>query len=151
VEVCVFTNDELESFIVSVWPKRHGKTSELMPWIKKARVAFPDVDLLMEARKAAVWEAEKISNNKKSAKRFLTNWWGRTQQRAIGETPVARVVSLSAVRWLSKNNKEPDYLFEKWARKRGVDETSVLSFCNYFDVSRPDSALEVVEVFLKGV
>ena len=147
----MFTDIELEEFVVSVWPKRHGDSSALKPWIKKARIAFPDVDLLMEARKAAVWEAEKVSNTKRSAKRFLTNWWGRTQERAGEDKSACRVVSLSAVRWLSKHNKHPDYLFERWVRRRGVDEAAVLSFCDYFGIPNPDSAAEVVEVFLKGV
>ena len=148
VEVRVSSNAELYEFIVDVWPKVHGDTKTLMSWLNRASKAFPDVDLLHEARKAAVWEEQKASNKKTSIRRFLTNWWGRTQESA---KPDAKVVSLSAVRWLSKNNKYPDHLFERWVRRHGVDEASVLSFSHYFGVSAPDSTAEVVEVFLKGV
>lgn len=139
---------ELREFIVKAWPKSHGEADTLDVWLSKAAMAFPDVDLLADARKAAVWEAEKASNKKKSARRFLTNWWSRTQ---ASSKPVAPVVSLSAVRWLSKNNKHPDYVFEAWARGKEVTPLAVVEFCNYMGVTAPDSCEEVVDVFLRGV
>ena len=148
VEVCVSLERDLYDFILKAWPKAHGDSETLAAWISRAQLAFPDVNLLEDARKAAVWEAERPSNSKKSARRFLRNWWARSQESV---KPPAPVVSLSAVRWLSKNNKHPDYLFENWARGKGVDETAVLEFCDYIGVSRPDDPHEVVSVFLGGV
>ena len=142
---------DLSGFILEVWPKRCGDEATLAPWIRRAGLAFPDVDLFAETRKAAVWEAEKASNSKRSVRRFLTNWWARTQESS---SSVAPVISLSAVRWLSKNNKAPDFQFENWVR---LDPTSrsapaaVLDFCTYMGVSCPDSCEEVVTVFLNGV
>lgn len=148
VEVCVSLEKDLYEFILKVWPKAHGDSDSLASWISRARLAFPDVNLLEDARKASVWEAEKASNGKKSARRFLRNWWARSQESS---SPVAPVVSLSAVRWLSKNNKHPDFLFESWARGKVVDERAVLEFCGYIGVTRPDDPEEVVSVFLRGV
>jgi hypothetical protein len=144
--------DELRRFMIEVWPRRHGESDSLMGWLSRAQMAFPDVDLLNEARKAAVWESEKASNKKKSARRFLTNWWGRTQESSKKDAPV---VSLDAVRWLSKNNKHPDYKFEAWVHLdpeggRNTPE-AVMAFCGYMGVTPPSSCEEVIDVFLGGV
>jgi len=141
---------ELYDFVIAAWPKRCGDDRTLMGWIEKAFLAFPDVDLLLEARKAAMWEAEKRANQKKSVRRFLTNWWARSEP-VVRRRPGAKVVSLSAVRWLNRYNRSPDFLFERWARGKGVDSELVLSFCTYMGATAPDNCDEVVEVFLGGV
>ena len=146
-EVCVSKKAELHRFIVTAWPKRHGSGETLDSWLSKAFMAFPDVDLIGEARRAAMWEEERASNKKRGARRFLTNWWARTPQSF--EKDPAPVVSISAARWLKKNSKYPDYLFEKWARGSDINEESVLRFCEYSGASRPDSPAEVVSLFLK--
>ena len=140
---------ELYDFVLSAWPKRHGDTKTLRGWVGKAFLAYPDVDLLVEARKASLWEAERPSNTKRSIRRFLSNWWSKSQSKEPGRR--ARVVSIGAVRWLKKNNKNPDYAFENWVRGREVTPESVLEFCSYASTTEPISAEEVVTIFLEGM
>lgn len=43
--------------------------------------AFPAVDVRQEALKAALWLRDNPTKRKKNVRRFLTNWFGRTQER----------------------------------------------------------------------
>ena len=138
---------DLSKFILEVWPKSCGDERTLVSWVKRAKMAFPDVNLLEETRKAAAWEAEKASNSKKSIRRFLTNWWGRSQASSVRSSPV---VYLSAIRWLRKHNKRPDFMFENWARDKEVTSELVLEFSAYLGVAAPEDPDEVVAVFLRG-
>ena len=149
MEVYVSRKMELHDFVSTAWPKRHGDAGTLMGWVEKAFLAYPDVDLLTEARKASLWEAERPSNTKRSIRRFLSNWWSKSQSKEPGRR--ARVVSIGAVRWLKKNNKSPDYAFENWVRGREVTPEAVLEFCSYASTTEPFSPEEVVTIFLEGV
>lgn len=145
------SDSELHDFIVEVWPAGHGDADSLLKWVKAARIAFPNLDLLTEARKAALWEAERPSNKKKSARRFLRNWWIRASEWAEEKKPADNVVSLSAARWVSKNNRKPDFYFEGWLRSKGMEvtEESVKDFCFYACVTYPEDPKAVVAL-LKG-
>jgi hypothetical protein len=149
VEVCVSKEKALHDFIVEAWPKSHGDKKTLDAWIKKAYIAFPDSDLIGEAKRAFMWEAARPSREKKSARRFLSNWWVRSTKKLPYEVPKA--TPLGAVRWLKRHNKEPDYLFESWARGKDVTPQAVLEFCGYMGADPPESCKDVVSVFLEGV
>jgi hypothetical protein len=43
--------------------------------------AFPAVDVRQEALKAALWLRDNPTKRKKNVRRFLTNWFGRVQER----------------------------------------------------------------------
>jgi hypothetical protein len=145
VEAFVFRDTELHDFLLKAFPKRLGNTDTLMGWCSKATVAFPDVDLVKEARKALLWEAERPSRTKKDVRAFLRNWWSRSQENF--EAGGAKVVPIAAVKWLRKNNKSPDYLLDRWCAKRGgLTRESIASFCQYFAIAPPLSADEVIEV-----
>lgn len=79
--------DETLDFILEAWPGKIGKSSSLPRWLKSSRAAFPAVDLLVEARKASVWEMAAPSRKKTQVRSFLTRWWSRCQDRG-GSGPV---------------------------------------------------------------
>lgn len=139
----------LHDFIIEAWPKRCGDKETLLLWSKKACVAFPSVDLVGEARRAFMWEAERASREKKHVRRFLTNWWSRSSKNLPFETP--KVTPLGAVRWLRKYNKEPDYLFESWAHGKQLSPEAIVEFCGYMGAHLPEDCEDVVSVFLEGV
>ena len=58
---------------------------------------------------------------------------------------------LGAVRWLRRYNKEPDYLFESWARGKRLDSAAIIEFCGYMGAHPPEDCEDVVSVFLEGV
>ena len=127
------------------FPRDLATPTPLWVWCSKATVAFPDVDLVKEARKALLWEAERPSRTKKDIRGFMRNWWSRSQENF--ETGGAKVVPIAGVKWLRKNNKSPDYLLDRWCAKRGgLNRESIASFCLYFGTAPPLSADEVIEV-----
>ncbi len=141
----MFRDTELHDFLIEAFPGRLGKTDSLMGWCSKAVLAFPDVNLVNEARKALLWEAERPSRSKKDIRAFLRNWWSRSQESF--DSGGGQVVLLEAARWLRKNNKSPDYLLDRWcARRGGLTKDSISSFCQYFGVMPPSSAEEVIKV-----
>tara|TARA_R100001079_G_scaffold19134_1_gene9617 strand:+ start:806 stop:1255 length:450 start_codon:yes stop_codon:yes gene_type:complete len=147
----VFTDSELYDFVVETWPSGHGDADSLLKWVKAARIAFPTVDLLAEARKAALWESERPSNKKKSARRFLRNWWSRAGEWSAEKKAPEVVVPISAARWVRRHNRKPDFYFEKWVDGRGlqIDAESVREFCFYANASFPED-VEAVVSLLKG-
>jgi hypothetical protein len=96
-----------------------------------------------------MWEAARPSREKKNARRFLSNWWVRSTKKLPYEVPKA--TPLGAVRWLKRNNKEPDYLFESWACGKVMIPQVVIDFCKYMGADQPESFEDVVSVFLEGV
>ena len=143
-----FDVERLSGFILGTWGVSAGLAKTLPDWVRKAQVTFPDVDLMKEARRAAMWEAARPSRKKKSVRMFLTNWWSRTQE-SVDSGP-SRVVSLSAARWLKKNNKSPDFLFDSWVEGRGeVTEGLVVEFSGCFGVDAPAEPSEVVSLLSK--
>lgn len=139
----------LHDFVVKAWPVNCGSRSTLSGWIEKAFIAFPDVDLEKEAKKAFMWEAARPSRTKKSIRRFLTNWWSNSQDRFAGKP--AKVVPIEAAKWLRRNNKAPDYLFKSWVGDRGLSEGSIESFCDYFALAKPECFEEVMDVYREGM
>ena len=73
--------DEVLDYLLETWPGLLGKLETLPRWLSTSRSAFPGVDLLAEARRAAVWEQSQPSRRKRQIRAFLTRWWGRTQDR----------------------------------------------------------------------
>ncbi len=140
--------ERLSGFIIGTWGISAGVASTLPDWIRRAQVSFPDVDLMKEARRAAMWEAARPSRKKKNIRMFLTNWWSRSQDSI--ESGPAPVVSISAARWVSKNNKKPDFLFSSWVDGRGaITEALVEEFSKCFGVDLPESPSEVVRLLKK--
>lgn len=81
-------SDEVLDFMIETWPRKLGKAETLPRWLKTARDAFPAVDLLAEAKRAAVWEQGQPARKKKQIRAFLTRWWGRAQDRGgSGSSP----------------------------------------------------------------
>ena len=143
-----FDAERLSGFILGTWGVSAGLAKTLPDWIRKAQVTFPDVDLMKEARRAAMWEAARPSRKKKNVRMFLTNWWSRSQEN-IDSGP-SRVVSLSAARWLKKNNKSPDFLFDSWVEGKGeVTAGLVVEFSSCFGVDAPSDPYEVVALLGK--
>ena len=89
--------DETLDFILETWPGKIGKSSTLPRWLKSSRAAFPAVDLLVEARKASVWEMASPSRKKTQVRSFLTRWWSRCQDRGGSGPVVAESVESEAL------------------------------------------------------
>ena len=145
MEAFVSREQELYDFILEAWPGRYGDRSTLPNWLGKARLAFPSVDLVKEAKKAFMWEAARPSRTKKSIRRFLTNWWANSQERAAGKP--ASVVPIEAARWLRKHNKAPDYLFKRWVARKGIDNEQIDAFCSYFGIETPYCYEELIDLY----
>ena len=149
MEAFVSREQELYDFMMEAWPGRCGDKSTLPRWLGKAQLAFPSVDLVKEAKKAFMWEAARPSRTKKSVRRFLTNWWANSQERAAGKP--ASVVPIEAARWLKRHNKAPDFLFKRWVDKRGIDNEQIDAFCAYFGVAVPYCYEELIELYEEGM
>lgn len=146
VEACVLREKELYDFLVKGFRGRLGNPDTMAEWLRRVSVAFPDVDLVADARKALVWEAERPTRAKKDVRAFLRNWWSRSQQNL--DEGSAPVISISAVKWLRKNNKSPDYLVDRWVEQRGpLTEDTIRDFCGYFGVTQPASVEELIRVY----
>ena len=95
------TGDPLLDYLLQTWaPSKLGKVDTLRAWIRKSREAFPGVDLLAEARRAAAWEESKPRNRKHKIRPFLTSWWARAQDRGgnrggHGSSPDAEAVAIA--------------------------------------------------------
>ena len=136
----------IAGYIASHWGRRAGDPQTLADWVGVAKETFPDVDLLAESRKAAMWEADRPSRQKKIVRRFLTNWWGRAQQSA--DKSSAPVVCLDSVRWLKVNNRVPEKKLSNWLRGRGpLTEEKVREFCKYYECALPSSIDEVLKLY----
>ena len=73
--------DPVLAYLVQQWGPLLGKSESLPKWIQTARDAYPGIDLLSEAKRAAAWEMANPANKKKQVRAFLTRWWGRAQDR----------------------------------------------------------------------
>ena len=78
----------LEEFVRSTWPKLTGSPESFEGWLEASAEAYPDVDLLGEARKARAWEQSNPGRKKKQIRRFLGSWWSRAQERG-GSSPAS--------------------------------------------------------------
>ena len=78
----------LEEFVRSTWPKLTGNPESFEGWLESSAEAYPDVDLLGEARKARAWEQSNPGRKKRQIRRFLGNWWSRAQERG-GSSPAS--------------------------------------------------------------
>tara|TARA_R100000234_G_scaffold112950_1_gene86990 strand:- start:1132 stop:1989 length:858 start_codon:yes stop_codon:yes gene_type:complete len=93
--------DPVLRYLASQWGPLLGKHESLPKWIQTARDAYPGVDLLSEAKKAAAWEMANPANKKKQIRAFLTRWWGRAQdrgapgQRAVGSSKTEDAIALA--------------------------------------------------------
>ena len=96
-EVSVPTGDECLDYLLETWPGLLGKTSTLPRWIKTSRAAFPAVDILAEARKAAAWELSQPSRKKRQVRAFLTKWGGRSQDRGGTSPPSGTTIEAEAL------------------------------------------------------
>ncbi len=87
------------AFVRSEWPDVREPAS----FEKRARAAFPAVDLLVEARKARGWELSDARRRKHKHGKFLWDWLGRSQDNAnrpmassgYGPAPGAAVLHIS--------------------------------------------------------
>ena len=91
------TGDETMDFLLDTWGPLLGKHATLGRWLKTARSAYPGVDLLAEARRAAAWEQSNPANKKRQVRAFLSRWWGRTQDRGGSAPAVPSTVEADAL------------------------------------------------------
>lgn len=82
------SREALAEFVRSTWPKLTGNSESFEGWLASSAEAYPDVDLLAEARKARAWEQSNPTRKKKQIRRFLGNWWSRAQERG-GSSPAS--------------------------------------------------------------
>ena len=82
------SREALAEFVRGTWPKLTGSPESFDGWLESSAEAFPDVDLLSEARKARAWEQSNPTRKKKQVRRFLGNWWSRAQERG-GSSPAS--------------------------------------------------------------
>ena len=76
---------DLLNYLTETW--ENGKLGKLDEWIEKVCEAYPDMDLVGEARSARAWETANDKRTKKNIKRFLDNWfrraWANRRQQNI--------------------------------------------------------------------
>jgi len=141
---------KIMGYLMGLWDVGLGSPKGLKSWVEKALVAYPGVDLMAEARRAAVWEAARPSRKKKDVRRFLSNWWSRTQTDAErrGSGRVNTVVSIDSMRWLRRADRAPEKNLSRWMKGKGeLTPRLIEKFSNYYSVPLPTSAEEVVSLY----
>ena len=144
---------KISGYLMGLWDVGLGSSKTLSSWVEKALVAYPGVDLIKEARRAAVWEAAMPSRKKKDIRRFLSNWWSRTQESAEkrGEGKTNTVVSISSMRWLKRADRAPERTLSRWMKGKGdLTPELIEKFSSYYSVPLPASAEEVVSLYRGG-
>jgi hypothetical protein len=138
----------IAGYMSSVWEVGLGDSSSLPGWVEKAQKAFPGVDLLTEIRRAAMWEAARPSRKKKDIRRFLSNWWSRTQKDLEKRGEGGVVVSIDSMRWLKRADRAPEKNLSRWLKdKGGLSPELIQKFCSYYGVPLPNSSSSVIEMY----
>tara|TARA_A100000172_G_scaffold67263_1_gene47003 strand:+ start:325 stop:789 length:465 start_codon:yes stop_codon:yes gene_type:complete len=141
---------KIMGYLMGLWNTGLGSSRTLKDWVEKSLVAYPGVDLTLEARRAAVWESSRPSRKKKDIRRFLSNWWSRAQQNADrrGDGKGNTVVSIDSMRWLKRADKAPEKTLSRWMKGRGdLTPELVEKFSSYYSVPMPDSVPEVINLY----
>ena len=138
----------ISGYLSSVWEMGLGDLPSLPAWVEKAQKAFPGVDLLVESRKAHLWEAARPSRKKKDIKRFLTNWWSKCQSYAEKRGGETVVVSIDSMRWLKRADREPEKNLSRWLKGKGALTPSLIEkFSTYYGVPLPEDSPSVVTLY----
>ena len=76
-------------------------------YLDKWKDTFPAVDIVQEMKQAALWLATNPKKRKKDVRRFLTNWFSKSQERGGGlpSNPVSRGAGRPAAR---RSTPDPD-------------------------------------------
>ena len=91
------TGDEALDYLLETWSGLLGKHDTLERWLATSRAAYPGVDVLAEARRAAAWEQSNPAKKKKQVRAFLSRWWGRAQDRGGSSSSTGSSVEADAL------------------------------------------------------